>query len=386
MVALGELMANRISSLDPSRFPDETFELWSIPAFDDGRPESVTGSEVGSAKKIIEPEDVLLSRIVPHIRRAWVVDAPKSGDRQIGSGEWIIFRSRRFVPAYMRHVLVSDEFHARFMGTVAGVGGSLLRARPEAVKQISIPLPPLPEQRRIAAILDQANAVRRKSYEALARLADLGQAIFSEMFGEIFDSSHSNNVMKLKDFADIQVGFPFKSGVYTGSDDGISLCRGANVLPNRIDWSDRARYPTSLIREHDDYALQVNDIVIAMDRPWISSGFKAARIQHVDLPALLVQRVARIRPRNEYDAYFLYDLVRSKIFQNYCKPTETTVPHISPVEIRNFKFSLPDEGLRIAYSKKMKLIDSIVEVMKTKMKRSDALFLSLQHCAFRGEL
>ncbi|MCF5439869.1 hypothetical protein GIV92_25895, partial [Pseudomonas syringae] len=68
--------------------------------------------------------------------------------------------------------------------TVAGVGGSLLRARPAEVAKIKIPLPPLPEQRRIAAILDKADALRAKRREAIAKLDQLLQSVFLEMFGD----------------------------------------------------------------------------------------------------------------------------------------------------------------------------------------------------------
>ena len=53
-----------------------------------------------------------------------------------------------------------------------------------SLRLIKIPLPPLPEQRRIAGILDQADALRHQRRQSLSRLADLGQAIFYEMFGD----------------------------------------------------------------------------------------------------------------------------------------------------------------------------------------------------------
>lgn len=164
--SLGELMAKRQTSVDPAVHPEEVFELFSIPAYDSGVPDIVVGSEIGSAKKVVKPGDVLLSRIVPHIRRAWVV--PKSnGKRQIASGEWIVFRGSQFNASYLRHLLMSDIFHVQFMNTVAGVGGSLLRARPQFVAEIEFPLPPLPEQKRIAGILDRVDAIRRKRRGAI---------------------------------------------------------------------------------------------------------------------------------------------------------------------------------------------------------------------------
>jgi type I restriction enzyme S subunit len=64
------------------------------------------------------------------------------------------------------------------MNTVAGVGGSLPRARPAHVAKIAIPLPPLAEQRRIAEVLDRAEALRAK------RRAALAQSLFLDRFGD----------------------------------------------------------------------------------------------------------------------------------------------------------------------------------------------------------
>ena len=125
----------------------------------------------------------MISRIVPHIRRACVV-RPANGYRQIASGEWIIFRDERIWPKYLRWLLVGDVFHSAFMGTVSGVGGSLLRARPAEVFKIQIPFPPLTEQKRIAGILDAADALRAKRREALAQLDTLIQSTFLDMFGD----------------------------------------------------------------------------------------------------------------------------------------------------------------------------------------------------------
>lgn len=180
-VPLGEFMLTRGGSTDPSKQPDEPFVLYSIPAFDVGKPDLIHGSEIGSSKKNVESGDVLLSRIVPHIRRSWIV-AEHPGKKILASSEWIVFRSNRIHAPYLRHFLVSDTFHPQFMRTVTGVGGSLLRANPNQVAKVAIPLPSLEEQRRIAAILDQADALRRKRIRSLDLLDNLTGSIFRDFY------------------------------------------------------------------------------------------------------------------------------------------------------------------------------------------------------------
>jgi type I restriction enzyme S subunit len=180
---LDEFMVKRGGSVDPSKHKDETFELLSIPAFDKGSPEIVDGEQIGSSKKQVQPRDVLLSKIVPHIRRCWIVPQ-KSELRQIASGEWIQFRSDDVAPEYLRLFLMSDRFHGQFMKTVKGVGGSLLRASPAQVAEIEIPLPPLEDQICIAHILGKVEALIAQRKQHLQQLDDLLKSVFLKMFGD----------------------------------------------------------------------------------------------------------------------------------------------------------------------------------------------------------
>ncbi len=183
MVTLCDLMPDRVESLDPAKYPDEMFDLYSIPSHDQGEPEVCRGADIGSTKKLVRPGDILLSRIVPHIRRVCIV-GPERSRRQIASGEWIVFRNADICPSYLRYSLLSDKFHKQFMQTVAGVGGSLLRARPSGVERLCIPIPSVAEQKRIAGILDKADAIRRKRRQALQLADDFLRSTFLEMFGD----------------------------------------------------------------------------------------------------------------------------------------------------------------------------------------------------------
>jgi len=90
-----------------------------------------------------------------------------------------------------------------------------------------------------------------------------------------------------------------------------------------------------------------------MDRPWIEAGLKYAAVQASDLPALLVQRVVRMRGTKALEAAFLKYVIGSRDFTNYVLAiqTGTAVPHISGGQIKSFQFRLPrvDEQRAIAH-------------------------------------
>ncbi|MBB1488636.1 restriction endonuclease subunit S [Oceanospirillum sediminis] len=386
MVTAGELMVKRGGSVNPSKFPEETFELLSIPAFDKNQPEVLKGEQIGSSKSCIVPGDILLSKIVPHIRRCWIV--PKKGQyRQIGSGEWIIFRDSRFDPAFLKHFLTSDVFHRQFMNTVAGVGGSLLRARPAEVERIEIPLPPLNEQKRIAAILDKADGIRRKRQQAIELADEFLRSVFLDMFGDPVTNPRGFAKVPITELADVITGFAFKSNEYVAySSEAVRLCRGANTLTGYFEWSDTKYWPKNKLEKLESYLIESGDIILAMDRPWISSGLKVCIFPENERETYLVQRVARLRPHSKSYTDYLYSCIKSQAFQRHCCPTETTVPHISPVELKNFEVLLPDPKLIDKYHSIVLKIDSSLDGMISGEHCGEDMFSALSQKAFSGEL
>lgn len=179
MVKLKELM-RKTRSIDPRKYPDEEFALYSIPAYDNGIPEKIFGRDIGSSKILLKDSDVVLSKIVPHIRRTWVIT---DGEKQIGSSEWIVFNDYRFDPQFIANYLKSDVFHYQLLTTVAGVGGSLNRARPAAVAELKIPLPPLGEQKRIAEILGRVAEAEQHVQDTLELLDEVAKSSFYTFCG-----------------------------------------------------------------------------------------------------------------------------------------------------------------------------------------------------------
>ena len=308
-IGLDEVIAKRNGSVDPAKFSGETFELLSIPAFDAGRPEVVVGAEIGSTKQLVQDGDVLLSKIVPHIRRAWIVKAT-TGHRLIASGEWIVFRDTRFDPRYLRHLLTSDGFHRQFMQTVTGIGGSLLRARPSEVAKIRVALPPRNEQQRIAAILDKADSLRRRRQESI-RLADefVGAAFFHS-FGDTDANQRDWPLVRLEDVA-LQVT-DGEHQTPQRSSEGIYLLSARNVQNGFLALKDVDFVPKEEFeRIRRRCEPKRGDILI-------SCSGSIGRVAQVttDEPLALVRSVALVRPdTDKVRSSFLEHLLRSPPMQ-----------------------------------------------------------------------
>lgn len=146
-------------------------------------------------------------------------------------------------------------------------------------------------------------------------------------------------VKELEKEIDLLTGFPFHSNQYSSS--GIRLLRGSNIKRGVTDWSDDiTEFWQKITPDLKSYSLKEGDIVIAMDGSLVGRSF--ARLSKKDLPALLLQRVARIRS-NKIDVGYLKEFICSDYFTKYCDSvkTVTAIPHISPSDIKKFQIPLP---------------------------------------------
>lgn len=382
---LGEFAVVRGGSVNPAKHPEEVFDLLSIPAFDAGIVDVRQGKEIGSSKKCVEPNDVLISKIVPHIRRCWVVPE-KSEHRQIASGEWIQFRSADLLPDFMRHFLVSDPFHSRFMQTISGVGGSLLRARPAEVFKIQIPLPPLAEQKRIAGILDAADALRAKRRESLAQLDTLLQSTFLDMFGDPVTNPMGWDQTTIGSELNILGGYAFKSADF--EDAGLPIIRISNLNGKSIDLTNCARVPANKIGKGERFKLQCSDILIAMSGA--TTGKLGIVTEEIEETLYLNQRVGafRVDPDGNILQSFLFQLLASDFYQRHVQNLAggAAQPNISGKQLESARIPLPPLPLQQRFAAIVKKIEAQKARCRAHLAELDALFASLQSRAFQGEL
>ncbi|MDQ6839374.1 MAG: restriction endonuclease subunit S, partial [Actinomycetota bacterium] len=146
----------------------------------------------------------------------------------------------------------------------------------------------------------------------------------------------------LGEVADMLVGFAFKSSTFSNDPVDTRLLRGVNIGQGSLDWERCAYWPGSERRDAR-YDLRAGDVVLAMDRPWIEAGLKRSRVREEDLPALLVQRVTRLRGTAHVLTSYIHHLLATETFSRYLQGivTGATVPHISQSQIASYRFRLP---------------------------------------------
>ena len=387
LIELSELILKRNGSVNPTKFLDETFELHSIPAFDKGHPEILKGSDIGSSKQIVQENDVMISKIVPHIRRASVV--PKAGIfRQIASSEWIVFRSERFVPNYLKHVLVSDSFNTEFMATVSGVGGSLLRARPAFVEKIKIPFPPLEEQCRIAAILDQANALRQKCQQSLEKLDQLLQAAFIEMFGDPVSNPKGWRKLIIKDLIKVQNGYAFPSSSFTSSGIPVVKIGNANKSGFNLDKIDYVLPENA--KKLVQYELKPGDLLLSLTGTVGKDDYgNITKVSDEFQLYYLNQRVAKLEIINQLvTKNYIYGFFSQQIIKNNLtlKSRGVRQANISNSDIYGLEIPIPD----LDTQNKFQSLENHTSRLKSKIEleliQLNFLFESIQQKAFTGRL
>ena len=382
-IELGEIMATKSASVDPSKFVEEIFDLYSIPSHDKGEPEILAGSAIGSAKQIVETGDVLLSKIVPHIRRSWIVGKAR-GRRLIASGEWIVFRNARANPAYLRQVLISDPFHKQFMNTVAGVGGSLLRARPAHVAKIAIPLPTLAEQRRIAEVLVRAEELRAKRRAAIAQLDSLTQSIFLDLFG--------NPATNPKGWPIRRIGDLLESASYGTSEKSAAIGEFPVLRMNNItrtgamDLSD-LKFMDLEARDHDRYLVRAGDVLF--NRTNSPELVGKTTIFRESKPMAYAGYLIRLRTNQENDPEYLSAFLNTgyakRMLRGMCKSI-IGMANINAKEVQAMKIPQTPLKLQREFARRVTAVEKLKTAHRASLAELDALFATLQHRAFRGEL
>ena len=280
---------------------------------------------------------------------------------------------------YMFHLL-----QARAAELVSkGVGGAQPNISQGTIKQLKIPLPPLEEQRRIAGILDQADALRRLRIRAIDKLNTLGQAIFHEMFGDPFDKARSNQTVALEELTS-RITYGFTSPM-SHHETGIPIVTAKNVRDGFVDYS---TCKFAVQEEFDALTAkskpEKGDLLITKD-----GTIGRYSVFSDDFPICINQSVALVKPQKEkvvpefLAAYIGSQGVQSR-FQGMKKGN--ALPHLQITELAKFPVFSPTMDDQALLKSRLVEVEAKRDRFLSALKVADELFASLQHRAFHGEL
>lgn len=393
--AVEEINCHESRNVTPSEFPEEIFELYSVPAFPADQPEHALGKDIGSSKLLVEPNDVLLCKINPRINRVWLV-GEKRNFRQIASSEWIVVRSRVMFPQYLRYAFSRKKFRDLLCSEVAGVGGSLTRAQPKKVARYTVLVAPLNEQIRIAnkldSILAKVDAAQARLGKIPALLKRFRQAVLSAATsGELTGEWRSNQApawatVCLKEVAR---GFNYGSSAKSQSEGKVPVLRMGNLQGGRLDWDDLVY--TSDEDEIEKYLLEPGDVLF--NRTNSPELVGKTSIYRGERKCIFAGYLIRIKGSNRLDSEFLNIQLNSPGARDYCWQVKTdgvSQSNINAKKIQAYEFKLPPMEEQKEIVRRVEslfaLADAVEKQYLDARKRTDRLTQSLLAKAFRGEL
>jgi len=266
-----------------------------------------------------------------------------------------------------------------------GNGATFKEVSKAVVERIEIPLPPLDEQKRIAAILDQVDELRRKRQLAISHLNQLGHAIFYEMFGDFDDNSKAFDKVALEKLIKVQGGYAFKSDLFTT--DGDPVIRISNVDGRSVDMCGATRIAPYDVGKGAAFKVSSGDLLIAMSG---ATTGKIGIVPYFQGNAYLNQRVGKYVILNNalLDRGFLIGLVQTKFYQKRIldQAWGAAQPNVSSTQLVSFDTPLPPIALQKQYASAISQLES--HLLKSYLSNSilNKLFTSLQYRAFKGEL
>ena len=268
-------------------------------------------------------------------------------------------------------------------------GTSINNLKTSHLAEIEILLPPIGEQKRIAALLDAAEALRAKRRQVLATLDSLTQAIFIDMFGDpIVNPLGWQDNRVLADVAEVRSGIT--KGRKTGSGPlmAVPYLAVVNVQDGFIQL-DPLKSIDATSAEIEKYALNRGDIVLTEGGDPDKLGRGAVWHGQVD-PCIHQNHVFRVRllddrMRPEYLGCLLASPRGKRYFLRMAKQT-TGIASINMTQLRTFPLLEPPRGTQDEFIQRLSQVQEARETIQRSMEQLDALFDSLQQRAFRGEL
>lgn len=288
-------------------------------------------------------------------------------------------------PRFVDYLLGGEPLRLRY-DTISF--GSVPRKRRASVTDflnLAIPKPPpLAEQQRIAEVLDRAEALRAKRRSALAQLDALTQSLFLDFFG---DPATNPKDWPIRTIGDLLESASYGTSEKSGPTGEFPVLRMNNITrTGEMDFTDLKfmDLPASL---HDRYLVRAGDVLF--NRTNSADLVGKTGIYRESKPMAYAGYLIRLRVTKDNDPEFLSGFLNSgyakRMLRGMCKSI-IGMANINATEIQAMKIPQPPFPLQREFARRVTTVEKLKTAQHSSLTELDALFATLQHRAFRGEL
>lgn len=341
------------------------------------------------ARQLIQHGDVLVSTVRPNLNG--VARVTESFDGATASTGFCVLRPHKseLDGNYLFHWVKSPIFVADMLKKATGASYPAVSDRIIFDSQIS--LPPLPEQRRIAEVLDKAEALRTKRRAALAELDSLSQSLFRDLFGDPVANERNWPIKMVKDFV---AGFESGKSIVADDEGDASLaCRVLKVSAvTTLEFRPEQSKPLPPNYEPPaSHRVQAGDLLFSRANTTELIGataFVHSTPPNLFLPDKLWRFVWHDEPKA--DSHFVRFLFQQPKFRREISQrasgTSGSMKNISQDKVLTIQTGLPPIDLQREFARRITVVEKLKAAQRSSLAELDTLFSSLQQRAFTGNL
>ncbi|MEQ1953259.1 restriction endonuclease subunit S [Mesorhizobium yinganensis] len=334
---------------------------------------------------VFERGDVLVAKITPCFEngKAARTDA-LANPVGFGSTEFHVIRAGDEIDSsYLFHLIWNARLRETGKMNMTGSAGQK-RVPADFLKRLEIPLPPLPEQRRIAAILDKADALRRKRKRAIDLLDGLTQSIFLEMFGDPIGNPKG---FKRGRIGDLLIETQYGTSAKAGGHGAYPILRMGNITTDGKIETEDLKYIDLNARELEKYTVRRGDILFNRTNSADLVGKTA--VFDLDEPYAFAGYLVRARTKKGISPYYISAYLNSRHGKATLRGMAKSIvgmANINAKEMASIPILVPDGESQHRYATALEAFGLRQRIFHEQLGLADALFSALQHRALSSGL
>jgi type I restriction enzyme S subunit len=262
-------------------------------------------------------------------------------------------------------------------------GAGLKHISKDYLENIEIPLPPFATQQKIAAILDQADALIQNNRTIVQKYDALTRSLFLEMFGDLKVNNHKFSSVTLAHACSLITDGAHRTPKLL--DEGVPFMTVANMEEFDFNFNKCKKISENEFLDlvNNNCQPEINDILFSKD----GTVGKVLRIRKKH-KLVLLSSIAILRFKKSINPVFAENLLKSDYFFNQAvsRKSGSAIRRIVLKDIKKTTFITPPIDLQNQFAERVQLIETQKQLALEALAKSEALFQSLLQQAFKGEL